>query len=153
MKNKKVTIILILVAVALIAFLGGFALKDVIAPPKEKECPKQIVDNCIEKEPEIEKGACPLEKFDSNFTLSDTDIEEITNTLKEEGITTVKNLQLAVVSNNGYYFNVKWEDEGSGAFVSIAKVNGKYKTISSPGSGDIAEYVERMNYTLESICK
>lgn len=153
MKNKKVTIILVLVAVAIIAFLGGFALKDVIAPLKEKECPKAVVvDNCIEKEPEIEKGACPLEKFDSNFTLSDTDIEEITNILKEEGITTIKNLQLAVVSNNGYYFNVKWEDEGSGQGAIITKVNGKYKILNY-GSGYVREDIIKMSSTLERICK
>ncbi len=152
MKNKKVTIILVLVAVAIIAFLGGFALKDVIAPPKEKECPKQVVDNCIEKEPEIEKGACPLEKFDSNFTLSDTDIEEITNAVKEEGITTVKNLHLGTVAENGYYFFVSWEDEGSGQGAIITKVNGKYKILNY-GSGYVSEDIIKMSSTLERICK
>ena len=165
MKNTKTTVILVLVAVALIAFLGGFALKNVISPPKEKECPKQVVDNCIEKEPEIEKGACPLTKFDQNYTLTDEDKEEIAEAivsetafanLQKESI--IKVVRLRSVRENGYAITVGWDEEemephtGGNLYFIMTKVNGKFKYISGCSGGSV-DYFQVIDSTIEKICK
>ena len=156
---QKVTTGLVLLAIALIGFLGGYAVNSVVkielpAPEElETKLPTEeskvtIVNNCEEKEPEIEKGASPLTKFSKEYALTDTDLEEIKGLLNGE----VSNLHLGMISDSGYFINVEYSDAGSGGFVSFAKVNGEFKVLTQ-GSGDTSDGRDRMEQTLIKICE
>lgn len=120
---------------------------------------KDNTNNEVSKsEDDIKKGECPLTKINSDYILTDTDKEEIMESLESlnAGFTNqnidVNSLTIDTISESGYYFNVKFNDTNkSELFAYIVKVNNKLKVLNA-GSGDSIDGVKRMEYTLKRIC-
>ena len=64
-------------------------------------------------------------------------------------------LKINKVADSGYFFSVGVDstNERNGFFVYVSKVNGKFKVIGGGGSGDTSDGYDRMNSTIEYLCK
>lgn len=165
-KNNSSTLVITVLSVILVALIGYIGYDKLL----NKENPKQTttqktqinnantkvdVKNTTKEENNIRlTGECPLTKFNNSYILTDTDKEEILDSLESlnAGFTRqnidINSLTVSKVSESGYYLNVKL---GDGIFAEVAKVNDKVKVLMA-GSGDTIEGIKRMEYTLQRIC-
>ena len=111
-----------------------------------------------EKVNKIMSGNCPLEKFNSNYVLTQADKKEIMDSIVSTYSITgydASLLKINKVADSGYFFSVGVDstNERNGFFVYVSKVNGKFKVIGGGGSGDTSDGYDRMNSTIEYLCK
>ena len=165
--NNTVIAVVITILVMLVIGLGGFIGYDKLINKTDTESTTTKNESNESKEcdcPEVveeEKGKCPLTKFDSSYTLTDEDKEEIldaivsySSDLKRENIN--KNmLTHYATSNNTYYTIVSLAidpDNIAPVTYFVVKVNGKFKIALYGGNGLLQEYVDEMANILEGLC-
>lgn len=118
----------------------------------------ETVHEEIDKQIDAQKGACPLTKFNSNFTLTEEEKEELVVSIVSFTGSNIdpSSLKVSAVADNGYRFNLAYNanpnTNGNTYFVYVAKVNGKFKVIGGGGTGDDVNGVKRMDDTLERLC-
>lgn len=170
-KNKsKGSVVVIVILTILVIALGGyigydkFLNKNNTSTTEENSKNETNTKNKVQNsEEEIKtekvKGECPLTKFDRNYVLTDVDKEEIIESLESLDVGFAKqnididSLAISMISEDGYYFNVKFDciPNTGGTFAEVVKVNNKFKVLNA-GSGDTTDGIRRMEDTLRRIC-
>ena len=171
-KKKNGSVVAIVILLILVIILGGyigydkFLNKDTINSTEETSTNE--INNTENETDDIKNeitntktnGECPLTKFDNTYVLTDTDKEDIMNSLESlnagftKEVVDINTFSISTIGNSGYYINVKFDcnPKTSDTYASVAKVNGKFKVLTA-GSGDTVDGVKRMESTLEKICK
>ena len=166
-KNNGVVVSIVILFILVIA-LGGYVVFDKLSSDKitANENVLNEVNTKKEEEKNVEEddskltGECPLTKFDSGYVLTDSDKEEIMNSLESLDAGFTKNsidsstFKILNVSKSGYYIAVGFDTvpKTSGTYAAVTKVNGKFKVLMA-GSADTEEAELTRDWTLERICK
>lgn len=155
METKKNNGFLIVVIVILLLVVGGL-VSYILFGGNGKEVEEESVKNI--KTPIVQeevKEECPLTKFDSNYTLTNEDKNELIEILSNENYQFDKNsLKITNISKNGYYIYVSFDaiPKTSDTFGFVARINGKLKFISAIGSGITDYHTIMIDDVLERIC-
>ncbi len=144
--------------------VGGYIGYDKFLNKDSRNITEENSKNKIQNSEEIIKAEkvkeeCPLTKFDRNYVLTEMDKEEIIESLEslDAGFTKqnidIDSLTISMISEDGYYFNVKFDctPNTGETFAEVVKVNNKFKVLNA-GSGDTTDGIRRMEDTLKRIC-
>lgn len=159
-KKKSNVGLIILVVILLLACVGMgafiFVNKDKL---NAKENISQIQDNEESKsvtETEVQKGECPLYKFEQSYALTEGDKQDIVDSIESmdsfgNGKVDVSSITITNIDN--YLMTVSFNAEGSAdkLMAQVYKVNQKFK-VETFGSGTTKEAVESLTKTLSRIC-
>ena len=147
-------VILLLACVGMGAFI--FVNKDKL---NAKENISQIQDNEESKsvtETEVQKGECPLYKFEQSYALTEEDKQDIVDSIESmdsfgNGKINVSSITITNIDN--YLMTVSFNAEGSTdkLMAQVYKVNQKFK-VETFGSGTTKEDIESLTKTLSRIC-
>ena len=124
-----------------------------------KENTSQIQEKAESKnttETEVQKGACPLYKFEQSYALTEEDKQDIADSIESmdsfgNGKINVSSITITNIDN--YLMTVSFNVEGSTdkLMAQVYKVNQKFK-IETFGSGTTKEDIESLTKTLSRIC-
>lgn len=159
-KKKSNVGLIILVVILLLACVGMgafiFVNKDKL---NAKENISQIQDNEESKsvtETEVQKGECPLYKFEQSYALTEEDKQDIVDSIESmdsfgNGKINVSSITITNIDN--YLMTVSFNAEGSTdkLMAQVYKVNQKFK-VETFGSGTTKEDIESLTKTLSRIC-
>ena len=159
-----IIIILLFIVIALVGFISYDKILNKNSSNSSDVTTNPVTNieetkDCDEEKNIVKDGECPLYKFDSSYVLTDTDKNQILDSLESlnAGFTRDKidynSFKISYVSDNGYYINVGFETNlnSSGTFAVVTKVNNKMKVLTA-GSGTTQEESNTRRYTLERIC-
>lgn len=159
-KKKSNIGLIILVVLLLLACVGMGAFiffnKDKLTA---KENTSQIQEKAESKnttETEVQKGACPLYKFEQSYALTEEDKQDIVDSIESmdsfgNGKVDVSSITITNIDN--YLMTVSFNAEGSTdkLMAQVYKVNQKFK-VETFGSGTTKEDIESLTKTLSRIC-
>lgn len=159
-KKKSNVGLIILVVVLLLACVGMgvfiFINKDKLTA---KENTSQIHEKEESKnttETEVQKGECPLYKFEQSYALTEEDKQDIADSIESmdsfgNGKINVSSITITNIDN--YLMTVSFNVEGSPdkLMAQVYKVNQKFK-VETFGSGTTKEDIESLTKTLSRIC-
>lgn len=179
-RNHVLLITVLIIALLVVFFFLGYAIggvrttKDVMNKAeeeketiKEKENEKEEVVEKMQEESQekvtkeqiaddelvVKIGECPFYKFGDNYVLSDSEKDEIIETLDVVNIHVDKST-LEVGYTKNYYITINFltiENVGSPLTAILYKVNQKYK-YHSHGSAFTKDYVDQLDTILNHIC-
>lgn len=164
-KKKNSTSPITIVLLVLVVLLAGYIGYDKLLNNKEENTTKteeKKEENTNSEVPATTpvKGECPLTKFDKSYVPTEEEKQEIIDSFVaafEDDYYKVDTKDLKIYSIHDYYLSAGVDKtskgNGNGFFAYVSIVNGKYKTIGGGGTGDTAESVESMEYTLNMLCK
>lgn len=160
-EKKKSNVGLIILVVVLLLACAGMGVFIFINKDKltAKESTSQIQEKEESKnttETEVQKGACPLYKFEQSYALTEEDKQDIADSIESmdsfgNGKIDVSSITITNIDN--YLMTVSFNAEGSTdkLMAHVYKVNQKFK-VETFGSGTTKEDIESLTKTLSRIC-
>ena len=160
-EKKKSNVGLIILVVVLLLACAGMGVFIFINKDKltAKENTSQIQEKAESKnttETEVQKGACPLYKFEQSYALTEEDKQDIADSIESmdsfgNGKIDVSSITITNIDN--YLMTVSFNAEGSTdkLMAQVYKVNQKFK-VETFGSGTTKEAIESLTKTLSRIC-
>ena len=152
-----IIVVLLLVVGGLVSYIlfGGngkeeekVAANNTTPPVVQEEIKEEVKEEKV-------KGECPLAKFDSSYTLTEEDRNELIQILTSKNYQFDKDsLKVTNISETGYYIYVSFDaiPKTSDTFGFVARVNGKLKFISAIGSGTTDYHTMALDDALERMC-